>query len=89
MQKHEEFVTANKDVERKLEELGGMKWLYAHTYCIKDQFWENYDAESLPTVYEKVKVDVEAEKKAAVENKSLLWPLIFKNVGDSPERFPS
>ena len=90
--KHENFVAANQDLERKLKELGGMKWLYAHTYYDENQFWgmfdrkwyeilrEKYDAGSLPTVYEKVKVDVEAEKKAAAENRSLLrsltemWP---------------
>lgn len=91
-QNYEDFVARNKDLECKLKELGGMKWLYAHTYYDEDQFWEmfdrkwyealreKYDAESLSSVYEKVKVDVEAEKKAQAENKSLLrslttmWP---------------
>ncbi|KAF4634821.1 hypothetical protein G7Y89_g3270 [Cudoniella acicularis] len=29
--KHADFVKANRDLEHKLRELGGMKWLYAHT----------------------------------------------------------
>jgi FAD/FMN-containing dehydrogenase len=74
-QKHEDFVAANKDLESKLKELGGMKWLYAHTYYDENEFWEmfdkkwydelreKYDAKSLASVYEKVKVDVEAEKR--------------------------
>lgn len=61
----------------------------AHTYYDEDQFWqmfdrkwyeglrEKYGATSLPTVYEKVKIDVEAEKR---KNSSLseawkrIWP---------------
>jgi len=74
---HEEFVKLNRDLELKLRELGGMKWLYAHTYYSEDEFWQVYDrdwydalrakyqATSLPSVYEKVKIDLEAEKKAA------------------------
>jgi delta24-sterol reductase len=88
---YEKFVRLNRNLEDKLQELGGMKWLYAHTYYTEDEFWKVYDrrwydalrekygATSLPSVYEKVKVDVEAEK--AVANvpfwKSLLtkWPI--------------
>lgn len=76
---HDEFVRKNRDLEQKLKELGGMKWLYAHTYYTESEFWEQFDrpwyealrakykATSLPSVYEKVKVDVEAEKKAEKE----------------------
>ena len=72
----EEFVSLNRDLESKVRELGGMKWLYAHTYYTEQEFWEvydrkwyealreKYDATSLPSVYDKVKVDVEAERRA-------------------------
>ncbi|KAK8258308.1 hypothetical protein IWZ00DRAFT_497044 [Phyllosticta capitalensis] len=72
---HNTFLELNKDLERKLTELGGMKWFYAHTYYAEDEFWKIYDREwyeglrqtygatSLPSVYEKVKVDESAEKK--------------------------
>jgi len=91
-QTHEAFIKANRDLEYKLRELGGMKWLYAHTYYDEDEFWEiydrkwydklreKYDAISLPSVYEKVKVDVEAEKKAEAKTSSFwrslstTWP---------------
>jgi hypothetical protein len=85
---HDEFVRKNRDLERKLKELGGMKWLYAHTYYDENEFWEQFDrkwydglrakygAESLPTVYEKVKVDIEKEKAAVRENMSLLERLV-------------
>lgn len=89
--RHEDFVKLNRGLEHKLKELGGMKWLYAHTYYTENEFWDVYDkkwydalrekygANSLPNVYEKVRVDVEAEKK--VWNSSPLgswltqWPL--------------
>ena len=68
--KPDEFIAKNKGLEAKLRELGGMKWLYAHTYYDQDKFWDMYEgrgwydelrtkyhATSLPTVYDKVKVD--------------------------------
>lgn len=81
------FVSANRDLERKLRELGGMKWLYAHTYYDEEEFWKMYDREwydglrekygatSLPSVYEKVKVDVAAEKRGDAANSSVLQSL--------------
>ena len=33
-----EFVAANRDLERKLRELGGMKWLYAYAYYAEAEF---------------------------------------------------
>ena len=75
--RHEDFVNLNRDLEHKLREMGGMKWLYAHTYYTEEEFWqiydrrwydalrEKYNATSLPSVYEKVRVDVEAERRAS------------------------
>lgn len=63
----EKFKAKNQALEKKLMELGGRKWLYAHTYYTEEQFWELYDrpryerlreryfATTLPTVYDKVK----------------------------------
>ena len=65
---HDAFIAANRDLEQKAHELGGRKWLYAHTYYSPDEFWQIYDmpwyaalrdsyhAETLPTVYDKVHV---------------------------------
>ncbi|KAF4499130.1 hypothetical protein FAGAP_4723 [Fusarium agapanthi] len=64
----EEFKAKNQALEKKLMELGGRKWLYAHTYYTEEQFWDLYDrswyerlrehyfATTLPTVYNKVKI---------------------------------
>ncbi|KAK0889169.1 hypothetical protein LTR02_015675 [Friedmanniomyces endolithicus] len=69
----EGFLKANRDIEKKLQELGGMKWLYAQTYYSEKEFWagfdtawydelrEKYHATSLPTVYDKVKGDHERD----------------------------
>lgn len=71
----DKFVDKNHDLESKLIELGGRKWLYAHTYYPEDEFWKVYDkktydalrekyhATTLPNVYDKVKIDVEANRK--------------------------
>lgn len=65
------FVAANRDLEARVDALGGMKWLYAHTYYTRAEFWEQtyagvrapydalrarYRAASLPDVYDKVRV---------------------------------
>lgn len=66
------FVQANRELEHKLQELGGTKWLYAHTYYTETEFWAiydrkwydglraKYDATSLPSIWEKVRVSVDA-----------------------------
>ncbi|KAI1430723.1 hypothetical protein GGR50DRAFT_683549 [Xylaria sp. CBS 124048] len=87
-----DFVRANRALEAKVNELGGMKWLYAHTYYNEPEFWEayggrasyealrkKYRAESLPSVYDKVKVKVRPEDEAAekgwVPFAKSLWPV--------------
>ncbi|KAL9106329.1 MAG: hypothetical protein Q9187_008573, partial [Circinaria calcarea] len=70
------FKDANRALERKVQELGGLKWLYAHAYYTEDEFWgiygrewydglrAKYHAEGLPSVWEKVKA-----KEGFVETK--------------------
>lgn len=66
----DKFVDLNRGLERKVRDLSGVKCLYAHAYYTEEEFWEIYDhgyynslrqkyhATSLPTVYDKVKVDI-------------------------------
>lgn len=66
-----EFIALNREFEAKVAELGGLKCLYAHAYYTEDEFWRIYDeekytslrrkyhAESLPSIYDKVKVDLQ------------------------------
>lgn len=86
--KREQFVAWNRSFEHKVRSLGGQKWLYAQAYYTEEEFYEiysrkeydalrkKYHASHLPSVYDKVKVDVEAEKKAIEESWSL-WFLAF------------
>jgi hypothetical protein len=86
--KPEVFKAKNHNLEKKLAELGGRKWLYAHAYYTEEKFWELYDrswyrilrdryfATTLPTVYEKVKqTDRGLDDKIGGEGWSLksLW----------------
>ena len=87
----DKFLKANRDLERKVRELGSMKWLYAHTYYSEEEFWNiydrqwydelraKYDATSLPSVYDKVKADPDADTRAfgsrLVSRLKGLWPL--------------
>lgn len=78
---HDRFVTKNRELESKVRELGGMKWLYAHTYYTEDEFWQLFDrawydrlrrkyhAESLPSVWQKVRVHGAAKH----ERRDTVW----------------
>ena len=85
------FLEANRALERKARELGSMKWLYAHTYYSEEEFWDiydrpwydalraKYDATSLPSVYDKVRVDPDAGTRTFgsrwVSRLKGVWPL--------------
>ena len=85
------FMTKNREMESKLVELGGRKWLYARTYYTEDEFWSIYDrpwyeklrakyfATTLPSVYDKVKHKLphDANGRSMFEWKSWLstWPI--------------
>ncbi|KAK0709740.1 hypothetical protein B0T26DRAFT_653687 [Lasiosphaeria miniovina] len=69
-----DFVAKNRALEARVRDLGGMKWLYAHTYYPPAEFWRmyggrawydalrsKYKATSLPSVWDKVQVDADAQ----------------------------
>lgn len=80
-----EFISWNRSFEHKVHELGGQKWLYAHTYYTESEFNEIYNTASyhelrkkyhagyLPTVYDKVKVDFEKEEREQREEMAKGW----------------
>lgn len=88
-------IAQNRALEQTVHRLGGKKWLYAHAYYTEDEFWAHYDrasydalrkrygADYLPSVYDKVKVDVEAEEAAAKASLTawvlavfwMIWPM--------------
>jgi delta24-sterol reductase len=75
----EKFIATNRKLEKTVTDLGGIKWLYAQTYYTEEEFWDIYDrdaynairekygATKMPTLYDKVKVDVEKERRDRVE----------------------
>ena len=90
--RHRGIVDRNRALERKVQELRGKKWLYANTYYTEEEFWsiysrktydalrEKYHATHLPTVYDKVNVDVDAEEQVIRTSqkawlKSLFWSI--------------
>ena len=89
---YDEYVAKNRELERKLPDFGGMKWLYAHTYYSRDEFWsmfdrkwydslrDKYDAHSLPDVWQKVTVNPKAQK-TALETSWSTWFLHFWPLG--------
>ncbi|KAJ4351653.1 uncharacterized protein N0V89_006996 [Didymosphaeria variabile] len=86
-----QFLEKNRDLEKRLGELGGMKWLYAHTYYSEADFWKQFDREwheglrkkynatTLPEVHEKVHVDIEKLEAQAQQDWGMrlrsIWPL--------------
>lgn len=74
-----QFISQNRSIEKKLRELGGIKWLYAQAFYTEDEFWQIYDkkwydslrekyhATYLPNVWQKVRVDL---SKAHAANES-------------------
>ncbi|SPO02665.1 probable FAD-binding protein DIMINUTO [Cephalotrichum gorgonifer] len=70
------WLAKNRELEGRLRELGGMKWLYAHAYYSEADFWQiygrdwydalrrKYQATALPTVYDKVNVAAKTKKSS-------------------------
>jgi hypothetical protein len=64
---YDAFVKTNRDIEAKVADVGGLKWLYACNYYCEEEFWRIYDkrayerlrskwrAERLPNLWEKVR----------------------------------
>lgn len=70
------FHDFNRNLEQKVQKLGGEKWLYARTYYTEEEFWSIYDREKLdklrqkyhashlPNLYQKVRVRSAEENEA-------------------------
>jgi delta24-sterol reductase len=70
------YIRMNRALEAKVQELGGLKWLYGRVFYTEDEWWtiydkerydmlrEKYNATSLPNIWDKVK---DRGKKEEVE----------------------
>ncbi|QIW97255.1 hypothetical protein AMS68_002773 [Peltaster fructicola] len=77
--RYEDFILANRDIEKMTLLLGGLKCFYAQAFYTEQEFWDvydkewydkmrlMYDASSLTNVYQKVNVDLKSFK--------LQWPV--------------
>jgi FAD/FMN-containing dehydrogenase len=64
---YEDFIAINRAIEKKVSDLGGRKWFYAHSFYTEKEFWNNFDkdwydalrkkshADYLPDIYAKIK----------------------------------
>jgi len=78
----------NRQLEAKVQELGGRKWLYAQTYYSEGQFWDIYDRDAyetlrhkyhathLPSIYDKVKF-VSKGKESQGSKFGGLWKVVW------------
>lgn len=88
-----EVMEKNRELEFEVQRCGGKKWLYAQAYYTEEEFWAHYDrkpydavrekygAGYLPNVYDKVKVDFDAEEAAREaggfkEKVKSMWPVM-------------
>jgi delta24-sterol reductase len=60
---YDDNVQKNKDLERKVQELGGRKWLYGQVFYTEEEFWQIYDQERI----------MELRKRWKAETLSSIW----------------
>ncbi|KAF1947317.1 FAD binding domain-containing protein [Clathrospora elynae] len=85
-----EYVRANREMEAKMRELGGLKWLYSRVFYTEDEWWQVYNkreydklrakfnATSLPTIWDKVK-DRGRKEELGTGLKGLLKRIVISN----------
>lgn len=82
---YDEFINANRMIEKKVLDLGGKKWSYAHSYFTEKEFWSMYDkkhydtirakyhATALPTIYDKITV----KQRHPIQKKKAVMKTLF------------
>jgi Delta24-sterol reductase len=69
------FVAYNRALERKVTEVGGLKWLYATNYYREEDFWSMYDKDS----YDELRVRWKADRLPS------LWTKVQRSQQDAKE----
>ena len=76
---YEDWIIENRELEDKVQQLGGMKWAYAAQFYPEHRFWEQHDREwydglrerchstTLPNIFEKTRVDINGGRKIVVD----------------------
>lgn len=82
---YNDFIAANRLIEKEVLSVGGKKWSYAHSYFTEKEFWSMYDkklydelrtkyhATTLPTIYDKLTVT----ERHPVQRKKAVLKTIF------------
>lgn len=83
-----DFVNANRRIEAKTKELGGLKCLYAHSYYTEEEFWSIYDktkhdqlrnkyhAALIPSIFQKATTnDKSADDGSLSQYVKTIWPI--------------
>ena len=52
-----QFYEINRALEHYVQQIGGRKVLYAHTYYSKEEFWQIYDGKQYQALRSKYKAD--------------------------------
>jgi len=80
------FFEVNRRLERKVQDLGGQKWLYAHAYYKEDEFWtifnrdeyerlrKKYHATHLYNIWQKVCTDPDGQVRDIPYKWLRCWP---------------
>ena len=88
-QNYSRFVEINRELEKTISDLRGRKWLYAHQYFSREEFWKLYDHlwynalrkkyfanEVFPDIYDKTKVS-EKYKSSVLR---AIWKNTFRSL---------
>lgn len=60
-----EFVRANREIEAKMRELGGLKWLYSRVFYTEEEWWQVYDKQE----YEQLRLKYHATSLLSIRGK--------------------
>jgi len=88
---YDHYISTNRAIEAKLSSVGGTKWLYAQTFYPESEFWDiyggrgwyddlraKYGASGLPSVYDKVATNTDAERRKRASRSERIkgiWPI--------------
>lgn len=83
-QNYSRFVEINRELEKAISDLGGRKWLYAHQYYSREEFWKIYDHAWYNALREKyfanaVFPDIYDKTKVSEKYNPSIWRGIWKN----------
>jgi delta24-sterol reductase len=86
-----EYIRANRQIETRMRELGGLKWLYSRVFYTEDEWWQVYDrpgykalrqkfdATSLPSIWDKA-MDRGRKENSEISVEGMLKRVVRSNM---------